>query len=137
MEKYKEGRILEEDEYLLKIQDFSKAKQWVNCYKHAPPSGFMTKFNKDGSIPVAFDNWGKIEYENVPIYIIKEEFRSGWKLSSWRFGMSRNWAVLIHPKGFTLEIHLQNFLDIVKENTIINGELQGEFKWAPTKLIKK
>lgn len=134
MKKYKEGYELKEDEYLLKIREGN------------PNTGFMTKFNKNGSMPVAFNEWGVggswttegyVPDESLPIYVIKEKFKSGWKLSSWRFGKSMNWASLIHPEGFTVEIYLQKFLDIILENEVINGELQGEFKWEYSQLIKK
>jgi len=137
MELYEEGYELKEDEYLLKIR------------KADISTGFMTKFNKNGTIPKAFNEWGMggqyektldgyeyIPYDDLPIYVIKEEFRSGWKLDDWRFGKSMNWASLIHPEGFTLEIYLQEFLNIVKENIINNGEIMGEFKWEYSKLIK-
>jgi len=144
MKLYKEDYELKEDEYLLKIRQDSEANN------DAINSGFLTKFNKNGSMPAAFKEWGITGYstklngehywkqtEMPEIHVFKEIFRSGWKLDSWRFGLSRNWASLVHPKGFTVEIHLENFLDIVKENTIINGEIQGEFKWVYSNLIKK
>ena len=135
-ELYKEGRKLDDNEYLLKIRKDS------TYYEESPNTGFLTKFNKNGSIPIAFDEWGKgyHSYKSAvecPIYIFKEIPRKGWKLHHWRFGKSQNWAAVLHPKGFILEIYLSQLLDIVKENTIINGEIQGEFYWKENKLIKK
>lgn len=143
MELYEEGYELKEDEYLFKIR-----------YQHENvDTGFLTKFNQNGSIPIAFKDWGvsvywdtgdslpsqhnRVETKMPKIYVFKEEFRSGWKLNSWRFGKSRNWVSLIHPEGFTLEIHLSKFLNIVKDNIIINGEIQGKFKWIYSDLIRK
>ena len=123
---YKEGYVLKDNEYMLKIR-IGK-----------PSTGFLSKFNKSGSMPVAFDNWGTTYHNPVklPIYVFEERPRSGWKLHSWRFGQSQNWATVIHPEGFTLEIYLQQFLEIIEENTIINGVIQGSFYWADNKLIR-
>jgi hypothetical protein len=136
MKKYKEGYELKEDEYLLKIR----------IEENGPDTGFMTKFNKTGKMPVAFKDWGVERRwidgkynigDPLQIYVIKEEFRSGWRLDSWRFGKSMNWASLIHPEEFTVEIYLDKFLDIILENRVINGEIKGNFKWEYSKLIKK
>ena len=132
MKKYTEGYELKENEYLLKIR---KGRE---CYDMVEPdTGFMTKLNKDGSIPAAFKKWGHWgDKPELPTLVIEETFRSGWKLDDWRFGMSLNWASLIHPEGFTVEVYLSEFLDIVKENTIVNGEIKGKFKWEYSKLVK-
>jgi len=137
MKDYIEGYKLKEHEYLLKIR--KKDGRWKT-----DDTGFLTKFNKDGSFPVNFKNWPGYQYDNnnqrktdLPIYIIEENFRSGWKLFSWRFGKSRNWAVLLHPAGFTLEIHMEEFLSLTKKITIINGELQGKFKWQKNILVNE
>jgi hypothetical protein len=126
---YVPGQKLEEGEYLLKLMNVN------NEYN----VGFLTLFNKNGSIPVNFTNWGngyraKID---LPIYVFKEEFNSGWKLESWRIGESQSWARLFHPEGFLVEIHLQNFLETVKTGDLIKGELQGKYKWEYSKLIKE
>jgi len=131
-ELYKEGFVLKENEYLLKIR-----KSDSNDY---PDTGFLTKLNKDDSIPVNFKNWGVGYHDDsdpLPIYKITEDFRPGWELNGWRFGMSRNWAELIHPLGFTVEIYMENFLHLVQDNIIVDGVIQGEFKWSKTGLIKK
>lgn len=137
MRKYEEGYVLKDNEYLLKIR---------KSETEAPDTGFMTRMNKDGSMPVAFSGWGisrwSSEEGDLQIYIIEETFRSGWKICGWRFGKSRNWTIMTHPLGFTVEIHLNyygehTFLNLIKENTIINGEIQGSFKWEPHKLIQE
>jgi len=110
---------LKEDEYLLKINhDF----------------GFLTKLNKDDSIPKAFTGWGN---STDDVYIFTESFNSGWKIKSYRTGKSQNWVVLTHPAGFNLEIYMKSFFSLIKNNDIINGELIGEFKWSEKTLIKK
>lgn len=132
MKKYKEGESLAEDEYLLKIR-----KDGRRSDDHV---GFMTKLNKTGKIPVAFDSWNSGKYgdsERLPIYVVKETFKKGWKLLSWRFGMSQNWAVMLHPDNYTVEIYLNQFLEIIESNTVINGEIQGKFKWENNELIKE
>jgi len=136
MIEYKKGYELKDDEYLLKVVP--------NAWNDGSGKGFMTKFNKDGSMPVAFDNWPVRRYGNnspadfeMPIRIHTETFSEGWRILSWRFGKSQNWASLVHPKGFTVEIYLTQLLEIMLEHTVIEGVLQGEFKWQDHKLICK
>jgi len=90
---YEEGYKLADNEYMLK----------VNC-----GTGFITKFNQNGSMPKAFDTWGEGWKSEVKLttYLFEETYRKGWKINDWRFGMSQNWAEVMHPEGFTLEIYL-------------------------------
>lgn len=125
--KYEEGYKLAENEYLLKVRG---------------ETGFMTKFNKNGSMPVAFDTWEQnkwnpnVKNPKLPIYIVGEIPREGWKIVNWRFGMSQNWATMMHPLGYTVEIYLQDLLEIINNSTVINGELMGEYMWKDHKLVK-
>lgn len=130
---------LKENEYLLKIRPKCLT---ANGYD----TGFLTKYTQKGLIPRAFDMWGVNQYYNqpnqpadepLPITLHIEDFKSGWEIVAWRFGMSQNWATMKHPNGFTLEIYLDNLLGIAKTNTIENGVLIGEFKWEGNRLIKK
>jgi hypothetical protein len=132
---YTEGYKLQPNEFLLKLRERSGQKI---------PTGFLTKFNNNGSMPVSFEDWGVNHYYNnrrpddhLPIYIFEETYRSGWKIESWRFGQSQNWATMIHPEGFTVEIYLQQLLEIIQSNTIVNGKLDGKYRWEDKKLIKK
>ena len=143
MKEYVDGYKLKEDEFLLKVKQGEPRTKWVGSDRIEdgvyPDRGFLTKFNKSGSMPVAFKQWPN-RYgsgEELPIKVVKEVFKSGWKLSGWRFGMSQNWASLLHPNGYTIEIYLDQFLDIVQEFTIEKGEIIGEFKWEDHKLIKR
>lgn len=125
MQEYQVGYELKENEYL---------------FKNRGGTGFLSKLNKNGTIPKNFDNWNVGYGTNItklPIYVFEETYRSGWKLSSWRFGESQNWAEVICPEGFSLEIYLQQFLSIIQNNTIVNGEIIGEFMWKENQLIKK
>lgn len=133
---YVEGYKLKEDEYLLKVRP--------TRYRWKPneelPTGFLTKLTKKGDIPESFKNWGGRLFESgadVPIYVFQETYDSGWKLDSWRFGQSQNWASLIHPKGFTVEIYLDDFLDVLKTHTVVDGEIVGRFKWEKNKLVEE
>jgi hypothetical protein len=138
---YEEGYKLQDGEYLLKIRPADGFKEIA--------TGFLTKYTQKGEIPKSFDEWGtlydgyKMNFKKdsivskLPIYIYKEEFCSGWKLYNWRFGMSQNWAEMIHPGGFVVEIYLQQFLEILKDNVLTHNELIGRFKWEDKKLIKQ
>lgn len=119
---YVTGYIPEEDEFLLKTSG---------------EKGFLTKLNKDKTVPKAFLEWPRYSSSTDGIVIFKESFRKGWKIKSWRFGKSQNWATMVHPQGFTVEIYLQQLLELIKNSSIVDGELIGEFKWDSHNLIKK
>ena len=137
MRLYEPGYKLQENEFLLKVRPASQR------YPDEPQTGFLTKLTQKCELPKSFIDWGKAydyekkEYLPMPeIQIHTEEFRCGWKLESWRFGQSQNWASVITPEGWTVEIYLSHFLDVVQENTIVNGEIIGEFRWEGNKLVK-
>lgn len=130
---------LSERQFLLKVNE---------NYEGIIPTGFLTKLNKDGSIPVAFADWPRAykRFENkLPeIKVHTECLRKGWKIHGMRFGESQNWGVLVHPLGFTIEIHAQvgysnnkeglTLMDIIQNYTIIKGEIQGSFRWENNRL---
>jgi hypothetical protein len=62
---------------------------------------------------------------------------SGWKIVKWRFGQSQNWATMKHPEGFTVEIYLQQLLELIQTHTVDAGVLIGKFYWKDNKLIKE
>lgn len=142
-ELYTPDRILGEDEYILKIREYGVSDE--------TPWGFLTKLTQKNQIPKAFESWGDVhkfgDYSTgmrplisttkLPVYVFKETFRSGWKLLGWRFGESQNWASLIHPEGFIVEVKLNKLLETFKVSVLIKGELQGEYKWTYGELIKK
>jgi hypothetical protein len=131
IKEYINGDKLEENQYLLKIRPVLPFRK---CQLE---TGFLVKFNKDGSVPAAFKSWGDVPTRILPIFIFEEDFRSGWEIVDYRSGSSQNWAIMKHPEGFTLEIKLSEFFDILKTNKVNNGVLEGEFKWFNTSLIKK
>ena len=125
---------LEENEFLLKV------------YEHRNPNypdydhdlGFMTKLNKDGSIPKAFNNWKPNYREPVKeSYLMKEFFRDGWRVDKYRTGKSQDWIKVKHPLGFIVEIYMSNFFEIMECTVIDNMELIGKFRWENKKLIKE
>ncbi len=126
MRKFTEGYILEEDEFLLKISG-------SGYREHNANKGFLTKFTQKGKIPLPFKNW----HPDLDIYVVKEEFRKGWKIVGFREGMSTTWVILVHPNNYTLEINISNFINLLKEITIDKGELIGEFRWEDHNLIQK
>ena len=86
---YTEGYVLKENEYLLKIRK-SNLSSVVD-------TGFLSKLTQKGQLPKSFDDWGKTYHDRTPLptYIFEETYRSGWKLLSWRFGQSQNWARVV------------------------------------------
>ena len=135
MRLYEEGYQLKENEYLLKVRPSG-----INSI---PDTGFLATLTQKKELPKSFVEWGnswdyatKTRTKMPVIQIHTETFRHGWTLSSWRFGQSQNWASIITPEGWTIEVYLSHFLDIIKEHTVINGEIQGEFMWKANKLIK-
>lgn len=128
MKPYVIGQTLEQDEYVLKLRGARSNNEF--------PTGFMSKLTKKNELMKSFEDWGKSYHESDPeIFVYKETFKTGWRLESWRFGESRNWARMIHPDGFALEIHLENFLTLVHNYTITNGVIDGIFKWEDKKLV--
>jgi hypothetical protein len=136
------GELLE-DQWLLKLRDdvqygWDGKKHFAEkTYK----TGFLTKLTKKGELPKAFEAWGGPQYgvsgHDLPIYVFQETYRSGWSLVSWRFGKSQNWARMRHPEGFHLEIYLDDLLNVIKNDSLDQGVIVGEYKWCDNKLIKK
>jgi hypothetical protein len=133
------GELLE-DQWMLKLRSDSEwdGKKWIpDAFK----TGFLSKLTKKGELPKSFTDWGGDRYgatgKDLPIYVFQESYRTGWKLISWRFGKSQNWARMRHPEGFVVEIYLSNFLDVVKETSMDQGVILGEYKWEDNKLVKK
>lgn len=138
---YIPGEPLAENEYLLKLRQdeeyHSETHSW-SLAKHK--TGFLTKLTQKGELPKAFEQWGGKRGDigkNLPIYVFQETARNGWKIMKWRFGQSQNWATVLHPEGFTVEIYLQQLLEIIKENTVDAGVLVGKFYWKDHKLFKE
>ncbi len=126
---YTPGTLLNENEYMLKLRKAS--------YENTPDTGFLSKLTKKKEIPLSFDKWGHYYLgSKLPIYLFEETYRSGWKIFSFRYGESQNWALMIHPCGFIVEIYLNNLLKILQENTCVDGELIGIFKWKDNMLEK-
>lgn len=124
---YVAGQELAEDEYLLKV------------YQN---KGFLCKFTKKGIPPKPFSDWGNYSYSQpnpeppLTTYIYKNEYLTGWKFNHFRIGESQNWVGIKHPKGFTLEIYLDNFTRIIERYYIKCGVIAGRFKWVSHELIE-
>lgn len=134
LKKYDFKSPLKDDEYLLRVED---------------GTGFLSKLNKDGSIGKNFIKWNnygsgwgddkkmpKSEKE-LDIMVHEETFSKGWKFVSFRGGESQDWGILKHPLGFKLEVYIEGLIKLIQSSTIIDGELQGNFKWSYSKLIKE
>jgi len=96
-------------------------------------TGFLTKLNKNNTIPLPFKNW----FIDDPIYLHVEDYSNQWKIHSFRTGKSVSWAILIHPLGFTIEIHLEKFFDLITEQSvnIIDGRLDAYLKYENKRLV--
>jgi hypothetical protein len=140
---YIPGEPLAENEYMLKLRD-DKKRQW-NTETHSfsdwehHKTGFLSKLTQKGQMPKAFTEWGKpyMNAEPTHTYVFQEYPRSGWKIVSWRFGQSQNWATVRHPEGFNIEIYLQQLLEVIQKNNIEAGVLIGKFYWKDNKLFKE
>ena len=122
---------LTEDQWLLKVRTDNS---------HPTPeyrkTGFLTKLTQKGQIPKAFDGWGKYPVV-LPTKIHTEDYAFDWWFLGYRRGCSQDWAIVLHPKGFTLEMHLNKFIAMLPEIVIENGELLGQFKWTRDGIKKK
>lgn len=136
---YEPGNLLAKNQFLLAVLEngFKKSisqnfKQIGNQYID---KGFLTKLTQKNTVPVSFSNWitwGRTQ--SLPIYVFEEELRSGWELAGIRIGQSQQWAVMKHPMDFTVEIYLDNLEEIILNHTMVNGVIQGEFRWEGHKL---
>lgn len=140
---YVPGEPLTENEFLLKIRD-DKVRKWDRdkgeyIDEGWVKTGFLSKLTQKGQLPKAFEDWGKTYNDRTPLqtYVFQEDYASGWKIIKWRFGQSQNWATMRHPQGFTVEIYLQQLLEIIQEHNVDVGVLIGEFRWADHRLHKK
>lgn len=121
---------LEDDEWLLKV------------YEHKAPIGdynlgFLSKLKKTGELPIAFEMWKPDYRETIEdFFLIKEKFRPGWEITTYRTGKSQDWVVVTSPEKIRLEIYMDNFFELMLSNSIVNGELIGDFKWHSKTLIK-
>ena len=108
MKAYVEGYELKDDEFLLKLVK--------GAWNDGTAKGFLAKFTQKGKMPEAFKAWPVRYRYNTDadikhtVYVHKEKFNAGWRIMSWRFGKSQNWASLVHPDGFTVEIYLTQLL---------------------------
>ena len=127
------GQKLKDTEWLLKVR---KDKM-----------GFLSKLTQKGKLHVAFDEWHNGGWhpqpgDEIPVVVINEKFKSGWELNSgsrydmYRLGKSQSWVKVKHPMGFILEIHLENFFNIVVPY-LSEGKMVGEYKWVGNKLERK
>jgi hypothetical protein len=103
--------------------------------------GFMTKLNKDGSVPVAFKAW-----TNDDPIVFTEIPREGWKIVGIRSGKSQTWARVLHPEGFILEIYAYSnapyrkdkkegsMMGILENCTIEKGEIKEKLTWRDNML---
>jgi hypothetical protein len=135
------GELLE-DQWLLKLREDKVWNPEKRIWEEGlQKTGFLSKLTKKGELPKSFESWGGSHYgesgHSLPIYVFQENYRTGWKLISWRFGKSQNWARMKHPEGFIVEIYLDNFLDVVKETAMDQGEILDEYKWVDNKLVMK
>lgn len=110
--------VLQKDQYLLKVDG---------------EMGFMVKLNKDGSVPKAFKDWGRYGSVNLSeqVYVINEEFRSGWTFKDLRTGMSTAWVQIKHPLGFILEINGKAFSKICSAISMDNGVITTPCRFIP------
>lgn len=91
--------------------------------------GFMTRLTKKKEVPSSFPGWGHVydtdsrSYVPPVTYIIKEEYRKGWKFKGLRHGTSAAWVVMQHPFGFSVEINADAFSKIAGKITMVDGTI--------------
>ena len=95
--------------------------------------GFMVKLNKDGTVPKSFKDWGRYGSVNLSeqVYLINEEFRTGWIFKDLRTGMSTAWLQIKHPLGFILEINGKAFSKICSTISMNNGIITTPCRFIP------
>ncbi len=114
--------------------------------------GFLAKPTQKGKVPLSFVNWrtkhiknqnyqgdfldSKLKRREIDCYLFTEIFREGWEFVGFRWGQSQSWARVKHPVGFILEIYASNLKEIILENNLNKGVIEGMWKWEKNKLIK-
>ena len=95
--------------------------------------GFMVKLNKDGTVPKSFKDWCRYGSVNLSeqVYLINEEFRTGWIFKDLRTGMSTAWLQIKHPLGFILEINGKAFSKICSTISMNNGIITTPCRFIP------
>ena len=97
--------------------------------------GFATYEDNKGNIkkPISWKNWRDTSLE--PIEVDNSKPRSGFRLSTtnkrstdW-FGSGRHVIRITDPAGFDLEITPENLVELLHNNTMINGVLQTKCAW--------
>ena len=100
-------------------------------------TGFLTRLNKDKTVPKAFQDWGEGYYKNhtsLPIKVIEEIPRAGWKIVGWRGGKSQTWVKVKHPLNFILEIRMDNFMNDVLQHVTDGQIVKGKWKWTKNEI---
>ena len=108
------------DDYVLGVNQFFYRKR-------IGVEGYMTKANKDGSLPKNFQNVPG----NSVIYTMTEDFRAGWKFSKIENTQNSAWLRLRHPLGFEVKVHTRELLNIMDSSEIVNREIMRHCKYDP------
>jgi hypothetical protein len=121
----------------LTIKLFDKA--YVGFYRcdteSGAPLGYLTPYGEDAAgkkriatidRATSSSKLKSVVFENEPV--------SGFRIAdSARRGWGRNGTTLIRiedPRGFELEISVENVIEIMSENTVINGEIMVPCAWG-------
>lgn len=96
------------------------------------PIGYLVPFGTDSATKrkiALVDDW---VMEEQPAIVIDNTPSYGFKLSkSTRLGnVNDNTVNIEDPRGFDLEISMANFVIIVSNSLIVNGEIKNECVWA-------
>ena len=83
--------VLEDNEFLFKL------RQSLSEFNDGYPTGFLTKMTQAGTFPKKFLDWGNDYFhtDHMPISIVEETYKEGWKLISTRIGDSQTILLLV------------------------------------------
>lgn len=98
------------------------------------PLGYMGYFNHtkaSENISDSIRRWCNVKKENFVPHIINNVPVDGFRFVDYtsRYSTSNKYVVVADPRGFTLEIKIDNVLTLLQEAHIIEGEMHGYGIW--------
>jgi len=108
----------------------------VNIDTTNPPLAFMTPYEDNAAFEKrrkTVDNWGKSPdgASSVGPFIIDNKLIKGFHFGSAivRWNTGNKWVRIKDPRGFELEIPIENLVNLLATTTTISGEIQDECVW--------
>jgi len=72
-------------------------------------------------------------WSDTDVHVLKNVPVEGFKLSHSvkRYSTQNKWIQIVDPRGFEMQISVENLMEILESNGITKGVFAGEYLWAP------